>query len=437
MPVLNEGAKLTESLQALQGLRAQGVELVVVDGGSTDESWTRAKPYVDQLICSAPGRATQMNTGAALHIARQPEALLFLHADTRLPSDSIHLIQTIQQALRKHAWGRFDVRLESTDMRLRIVEFMMNLRSRLSGIATGDQAIFVRTSAFQAVGGFPEQALMEDIELSSRLLKTSRPACLRLRVSTSARKWETGGVWRTIALMWRLRWQYFWGATPADLALKYGYRPKPPAANAHIAILGKAPVAGFAKTRLIPLLGAYGAARAQRQFIGQTIHTAQQSHLGGISLWCAPDPRQRYFRALRKKFSITFEPQPSGDLGARMMHCAEQHFSAPNAPPLLIIGTDCPMLSPGHLQAAARSLTDHDACLIPAEDGGYVLLGLRKLIPEVFAHIEWSTERVLAQTQSQLAVANASLALLPMLWDIDEPQDWQRWQSLHTLPSAP
>jgi glycosyltransferase A (GT-A) superfamily protein (DUF2064 family) len=119
-----------------------------------------------------------------------------------------------------------------------------------------------------------------------------------------------------------------------------------------------------------------------------------------------------------------------------MMRCAEQHFSAPNAPPLLIIGTDCPVLSPGHLQAAARSLTDHDACLIPAEDGGYVLLGLRKLIPEVFAHIEWSTERVLAQTQSQLAVANASLAQLPMLWDVDEPQDWQRWQSLHTLPSA-
>jgi rSAM/selenodomain-associated transferase 2/rSAM/selenodomain-associated transferase 1 len=429
IPVLNEGAALTEKLQALQGLRAQGAELVVVDGGSTDDSWARARPWVDRLLCSPSGRATQMNAGAAEMPGSSPVALLFLHADTQLPADAL---PAITQALNSHAWGRFDVQLDSKDKRLRIVEFMMNLRSRFSGIATGDQTMFVSTEAFRTVGGFPDQPLMEDIELSSRLLKISRPACLRQRVRTSARKWEKGGVRRTIMLMWRLRLAYFFGAKPEELSLDYGYRPRPLAAAAHLAILAKAPVPGFAKTRLIPLLGAWGAARAQRQFTLQAIDTAQQARTGAVTLWCAPDAEQHFFRALKKHFGIACVAQPSGDLGERMRRCAEQHFSNADAPPLLIMGTDCPVLSPGRLQEAARSLVVHDACLIPAEDGGYVLLGLKKMIPEVFSNIEWSTPRVFSQTQERLAQAGASVAFLPTLWDIDEPHDWQRWQSMHT-----
>jgi rSAM/selenodomain-associated transferase 2 len=187
IPVLNEGAALTERLKALQGLRACGAELVVVDGGSTDDSWARARPWVDWLLSSPRGRAAQMNAGAAPILGSHPQALLFLHADTQLPDDAL---SAISQALRSHAWGRFDVRLDAKDARLRIVEGMMNLRSRYSGIATGDQAIFVSTDAFRAVRGFPEQPLMEDIELSKRLLRVSRPACLHQRVITSARKWE-------------------------------------------------------------------------------------------------------------------------------------------------------------------------------------------------------------------------------------------------------
>jgi rSAM/selenodomain-associated transferase 2/rSAM/selenodomain-associated transferase 1 len=434
IPVLNEGAALTGKLKALQSLRAQGAELVVVDGGSTDDSWAQARPWVDKLLCSPSGRAAQMNAGAAEMPGSRPDALLFLHADTQLPDDAF---MAISHALAHHAWGRFDVQLDSQDWRLRIVEFMINLRSRLSGIATGDQAIFVRTDAFRALGGFPDQPLMEDIELSSRLLKISRPACLSQRVRTSTRKWEKGGVWRTIILMWRLRLAYFFEAKPEDLSLAYGYRPRPPAAAAHIAILAKAPVRGFAKTRLIPLLGAWGAARTQRQFTQQAVCVAQQSRTGAVTLWCAPDAEQHFFRALKKQSGIACVAQPSGDLGERMRRCAEQHFSNADAPPLLIMGTDCPVLSPGRLQEAARSLMVHDACLIPAEDGGYVLLGLRKMIVQVFSDIEWSTPRVLAQTQAQLAQAGASLALLSMLWDIDEPHDWLRWQSMHTENTAP
>jgi rSAM/selenodomain-associated transferase 2/rSAM/selenodomain-associated transferase 1 len=434
MPVLNEGAALTEKLHALQGLRAQGAELVVIDGGSTDDSWARARPWADRLLCSPSGRAAQMNAGAAVMPGSSPDALLFLHADTRLPVDAL---RAIEQALRSHAWGRFDVQLDSEDTRLRMVEFMMSLRSRYSGIATGDQAIFVRTDAFRAAGGFPDQPLMEDIELSSKLLKVSRPACLRQRVRTSARKWETEGVWRTILLMWRLRWAYFFGAKPVDLSLAYGYRPRPPVALAAISIMAKAPIAGFAKTRLIPLMGAWGAARVQRQFIAQTICAAQQARIGAITLWCAADTQQRYFRALQKLQSTACEAQVGRDLGERMRRCAEHHFSQAEAAPLLIIGTDCPLLSPGRLQEAARSLAHSDACLIPAEDGGYVLLGLKKMIPEVFSNIDWSTSRVMSQTQERLAQAGASLAVLPELWDIDEPHDWQRWQSMYTNEATP
>ncbi len=431
IPVLNEGTALGERLRALQSLRADGAELVVVDGGSRDDSWALAVPWVDRLLCSCAGRALQMNIGAADTADSQADALLFLHADTRLPSNALRLIL---QALSRRTWGRFDVQLDSPVARLRLVGAMMNARSRLTGIATGDQAIFIRADAFRAAGGFPAQPLMEDIELSTRLLKSSRPAILSERVITSARKWERCGVWRTVWLMWRLRWAYFFGASPEQLALKYGYSASLPTAHAAIAILAKAPVPGAAKTRLIPALGAAGAARAQRQFIGQTLHTAQQAHLGAITLWCAPDAQHRRFRALQKYFSISCLEQSTGDLGERMRRCAEHHFAQPNAGRLLIIGTDCPILSPGRLQEAARSLMQRDACLIPAEDGGYVLLGLRKMIGEVFENIDWSTPRVLLQTTERLSQSGASVAILPTLWDVDEPADWQRWQNMKGNP---
>jgi rSAM/selenodomain-associated transferase 2/rSAM/selenodomain-associated transferase 1 len=438
MPVLNEGAGLTARLAALQSLRQQGAQLIVVDGGSTDESWARAQPWADRVIGSPPGRAQQMNVGALDTVLPPAQALLFLHADTQLPPGALHLIEI---AIKQRAWGRFDVRLDAPGFAFRMIETMMNLRSRFLGIATGDQAMFVRFDAFQAVGGFPTQALMEDIELSSRLLKISRPACLQDHVITSARKWKKNGIWPTIFLMWRLRLAYFFGAKPNELALKYGYRAAPPTAQASIAILAKAPIAGLAKTRLIPALGkkgaalgAVGAARAQRQFILQTLHTAHQAKLGSLTLWCAPDAKHRHFRALHQQFNIHCQPQPEGDLGIRMQRCAETHFSQTDAA-LLIIGTDCAVLSPGHLHEAARSLGHHDACFIPAEDGGYVLIGLKKVIPEVFSNITWSTGAVLTQSLERLNAAGANVALLPALWDVDEPADWQRLQAMNASPA--
>jgi rSAM/selenodomain-associated transferase 2 len=220
LPVLNEATGIVAALQALAHLRAGGVEVIVVDGGSTDRSVELAGPLADRVLEAPRGRASQMNAGAA---AARGGVLLFLHADTRLPEGPERLVAQAVAAGRH--WGRFDVRIEGESAWLPLVAAMMNRRSRLTGIATGDQALFVTRAAFAAAGGFPEIPLMEDIELSRRLLRTGRPACLAARVTTSGRRWEAQGVWRTIRRMWWLRLRFFLGADPRRLAAEYGYVP--------------------------------------------------------------------------------------------------------------------------------------------------------------------------------------------------------------------
>lgn len=203
----------------MQPLRLRGVELVLADGGSGDATPTLAQPWVDAVVDAPRGRALQMNAGAA---RARADVLLFLHADTRLPPlADVLVLQAVQRSDKGACWGRFDVRIEGRPRMLRVVAALMNLRSRASGIATGDQAIFITREAFERVGGFPEQVLMEDIEISRRLKRLGRPACLRARVCTSGRRWEQRGVWRTIVLMWRLRWRYWRGESPARLAEAY------------------------------------------------------------------------------------------------------------------------------------------------------------------------------------------------------------------------
>lgn len=216
MPTLNEASGVLDTVKALQRFRQQGVELIVVDGGSTDSTVELVKPWVDQVMTSSPGRAMQMNAGAQ---ASTGEVLLFLHADTELPPDGLQqLFQVLQQGAM---WGRFDVRLVGKPAMLSVISIMMNARSRLTGIATGDQAMFVRRTVFDAMGGFPNQVLMEDIALSNLLIKQYRPACLVGPVLSSGRRWEAKGVWRTIFLMWRLRWLYWRGVSPEQLKDMY------------------------------------------------------------------------------------------------------------------------------------------------------------------------------------------------------------------------
>ncbi len=217
IPCLNEAEGIAGTLGALAPLRARGTEVIVVDGGSRDDTVARARPLADRVLAAPRGRASQMNAGAA---GARGAILLFLHADSLLPQAADALIVDGLKRTRR-GWGRFDVSIAGGHPLLRLVERLMNLRSRLTGIATGDQAIFVTRSLFTAAGNYPEIALMEDVELSRRLKRYGPPLCLRHRITTSARRWEKHGVVRTILLMWRLRLAYWLGADPGKLAPRY------------------------------------------------------------------------------------------------------------------------------------------------------------------------------------------------------------------------
>ena len=217
VPVLNEAQVISESLAALAPLHERGHEVIVVDGGSSDKTTDLARRAADRVVSAPRGRASQMNAGAAL---ARGEVLVFLHADTRLPEDAgARILQGLAASGR--AWGRFDVRIEGENRLLPVIAFFMNLRSRATGIATGDQVIFVRREVFERVGGFPPLELMEDIALSRSLKRVSRPLCLADKAVTSGRRWERHGVLRTVFLMGWLRLAFFLGAAPARLARFY------------------------------------------------------------------------------------------------------------------------------------------------------------------------------------------------------------------------
>ena len=219
VPTLNEASTILVQANALYQFVKRGCEIILVDGGSIDGTVEIARSVLANVVLAPRGRASQMNAGARI---AKGDTLLFLHADTSLPPSADFLVAKAL-ARSERLWGRFDVRISPATPLLNIVACAMNLRSRLSGIATGDQAIFVRRSTFAAVGGFPDIPLMEDIAFSKIMKSFSRPICLGNPVITSARRWSKHGVVRTILLMWRLRLAYFFGSDPHDLVKRYHY----------------------------------------------------------------------------------------------------------------------------------------------------------------------------------------------------------------------
>ncbi|WP_235937746.1 TIGR04283 family arsenosugar biosynthesis glycosyltransferase [Marinobacter caseinilyticus] len=216
VPVWQESYAIEAALNALKPWRDAGHEVIVVDGGSNDGTPEKARSRCDRLITTEPGRAHQMNAGAA---CAQGAVLVFLHVDTRLPDGAAGHLAAFYASPRQ--WGRFDVTLSERRLLFRMIAWFMNQRSRLTGIATGDQAIFVRRTTFDALGGFACIPLMEDVEFCRRLKLTSPPFCIHEPVVTDSRRWQQQGVWRTIGLMWRLRWRYWRGDSPDSLAKVY------------------------------------------------------------------------------------------------------------------------------------------------------------------------------------------------------------------------
>lgn len=217
IPVLNEETVLANHLKKLQWVRQLGHEIIVVDGGSHDKSVALSESFASRVVCSPPGRALQMNAGAKTATG---DVFLFLHIDTLLPNDAIAVLeQGMSDGLS--GWGRFDVQLSGRHVLFRIIERMMNLRSRVTGIATGDQAIFVSRDLFERLGGYAVIPLMEDIEICRRLKRYSKPVFFRQKVVTSSRRWEQGGIYKTVWLMWRLRLSYWMKVDPARLAKRY------------------------------------------------------------------------------------------------------------------------------------------------------------------------------------------------------------------------
>ena len=217
VPMLNESGQLPELLEHLLHWKREGCEILLVDGGSSDQSPEQAEALGFKVLRSEKGRAIQMNKGAYL---ANGDILLFLHADTRLPKNADKLIF---QAIKENNadWGRFDVRITGRSFMFKVIAWFINHRSRLSSIVTGDQTVFIRKRLFDEIDGFPVQALMEDIELSKRLKPISKPIALNEKVTTSGRRWEQRGIWKTIYLMWSLRFLYWRGASADEISAKY------------------------------------------------------------------------------------------------------------------------------------------------------------------------------------------------------------------------
>ena len=215
IPVLNEEKALQVLLDQLQSYREQGHEVVVVDGGSNDNTCSVASTLCDQLITSESGRAIQMNKGAEFS---KNNILWFLHADTLVPE---HSIEKIQKALEDNDWGRFNIKLSGSRFVFRVIERMINIRSCVFSIATGDQGIFLNKNTFNKVNGYSVIPLMEDVNLSKKLKSLSHAVCLNEKITTSSRRWEKYGILSTVLLMWKLRFLYWTGVSAERLALQY------------------------------------------------------------------------------------------------------------------------------------------------------------------------------------------------------------------------
>ena len=438
IPVLNEEKILRSSLDSLQILRKDDCEIIVVDGGSSDRSPEIARPRADKFFMTRPGRAHQMNVGAQ---HSQGEILIFLHADSQISSRAVRQMIKKTNSLN-YFWGWFRLAFDNPSPSFFIISFFMMLRSKVTKICTGDQTMFISSRLFKSIGGFPSIPIMEDVAISKILRVHAIPMELRIETFSSARRWEQKGIYRTIVFMWYLRLLYWAGVSPDKLVAKY-YPEKTEEgpieklqvaykySNIDILLFARLPVLGKVKTRLKSALSNIEILALYEAMLKRIVSLLNESNLAEVQLWLDNNPSNENEFVSDLPWHFKMNEQVGRDLGDKMNFAINKSLVSNNSKCALLLGSDCPALTLDYVDNAL-SLLNEGAQLVlgPAEDGGYVLIGVNKSYPELFQGIQWGTDKVLEETILKAKSIGIDYVCLEPLWDVDRPDDIGRLSEL-------
>ena len=430
IPTLNEASALRA---LLPGLIREGVEVLVVDGGSADATLPVAREFHATIVQSRPGRAAQMNAGAQ---AATGDWLWFLHADTVLPPDWEGQLRRAMEAPAV-VGGGFRSVIDAPGAGYRFLDAWGRLRTRIQRSFYGDQGIFVRRNLFERLGGFAEIPVCEDAEFSGRMWRAGRVAILPGPIRTSARRWQRYGFWRTVAAHSAAVLRYFanrrgrGGTGSSRGSARLNVRYLSVRRGIHIVVMAKAPVAGRVKTRLIPPLTPEQAAELAQVLLEDTIR--QVRRIPGLRCAIAVEPADAIPLLQATVQATVFDteviPQPVGDLGARMSAILDERF-ARGAAAVLLIGSDHPTVPVAQLEQAVQWLSeDRDQVVMgPTADGGYYCVGLTRPHPELFQDIAWSGPGVFTATMAKAEALHLPVRMLAPWYDVDTVEDLARLQ---------